>query len=741
MMRLPFRRMKWIRLLAGALASIGLVAPAMAQSNYTQSSVYLNNDSVAITTSYTDGFGREIQTRTELGGTKGLIVGSSVDLANRLTKVSVPFTVNTAGYYAGDAPAQACTQRGSETEAGNIAYASFSYKSGPSSRTDRVTSPGVPYSSNPHRTWYMGTLLNNTTDADIDLNGFASSGFVNGATDAAFDVLEATLNDNSAGRTAYYKTTHTLTITKGPNPGDYFQVVKDAFGFPIKTCAMNDIMAEYVYDGLGRTLKELPPHPTSPRMADPLNATEYTYNTLGELTYKKSPNAGEMRFGYDKAGRVWVAQDARQRAKSATTYTVFVYDIFGRIVAVGLNKTTAVFDDNNPTKAWPTTIAGIFPRVKLYFDTTTTLIAETGLTSAEVSAMGLTNTAGRLVADLSFDEGADAVVYNTDNEYWAHVVLRIYSYNANGQVDSAFIRTPKMVDFDKFEFTYDRIGNPLTETYRSPYTASAPLAVKNVNYDRFGRPVAVYGNNSYKLVEYKYDDYGRMTQKKYRNHRVNADVDVVNYSYNIMDWLKGISSSTLGAFSEVLTHADITEDANVKRIYDGGISSAAYAQKNESNGPVSESNKYLYDQVNRLVKVTSSNAAYNEAFGYGRDGRIAFNRKAGATSGNEYYYTPTGNHQVRTIAAPLNRSYIYDANGNRIWDSSKLMVTYYDWRNMAYKHKLYTLNSGQTVPSMSGLVKPEAIEAALVGKCTLRSEVKSIYDASAFRVAKLTYGR
>ena len=61
--------------------------------------------------------------------------------------------------------------------------------------------------------------------------------------------------------------------------------------------------------------------------------TRYRYNSRDQLTGQESPDAGESRFWYNKAGQLRMSQDARQAATDAYSYTK--YDRQGRVTETG----------------------------------------------------------------------------------------------------------------------------------------------------------------------------------------------------------------------------------------------------------------------------------------------------------------------------------------------------------------------------------------------------------------------
>ncbi len=77
--------------------------------------------------------------------------------------------------------------------------------------------------------------------------------------------------------------------------GNLVQSVTDSAGLKLTT--------KYIYDVNGNLLQAIPPGGTP-------YATSYTYDKMGRLTQKTSPDAGTVRYLYDKNGNLRLVQDA-----------------------------------------------------------------------------------------------------------------------------------------------------------------------------------------------------------------------------------------------------------------------------------------------------------------------------------------------------------------------------------------------------------------------------------------------
>ena len=66
---------------------------------------------------------------------------------------------------------------------------------------------------------------------------------------------------------------------------------------------------------------------------------KFEYNTLGEVTYSESPDAGGVDYFYDNLGRLVASQNAEQKAylpnDNQNHYSITKFDDLGRISEVG----------------------------------------------------------------------------------------------------------------------------------------------------------------------------------------------------------------------------------------------------------------------------------------------------------------------------------------------------------------------------------------------------------------------
>ena len=185
------------------------------------------------------------------------------------------------------------------------------------------------------------------------------------------------------------------------------------------------------------------------------------------------------------------------------------------------------------------------------------------------------------------------------------------------------------------------------------------------------------------LAEYTYDALGRQSTKK-------QGTDTSTYSYNIRNWLTGISSTK---FTQTLGYGSD---------YNGNISSINW----NANGS-SHSYTFTYDGVNRMLNATHGTGAYTEKVTlYDKNGNIKALQRYGNGLIDNLTYTYSGNQLTRVDDATGNAAgfsngasvaneYTYDNNGNLTKDSNKGITNIaYNCLNLPSK---VTFSDGSTI--------------------------------------------
>ena len=130
------------------------------------------------------------------------------------------------------------------------------------------------------------------------------------------------------------------------------------------------------------------------------------------------------------------------------------------------------------------------------------------------------------------------------------------------------------------------------------------------------------------LAEYTYGALGRQGTKK-------QGTNTSTYSYNIRNWLTGISS---GKFTQSLTYNNGSSG-----YYNGNISSMNWTADGTSHGYT-----FTYDGVNRMLNATHGTGAYTEKVtSYDKNGNILALQRYGNGLIDNLTYTYSGNQLTR----------------------------------------------------------------------------------------------
>ena len=303
--------------------------------------------------------------------------------------------------------------------------------------------------------------------------------------------------------------------------------------------------------------------------------------------------------------------------------------------------------------------------------------------------------------DASGVAGYDYTAYYYDDR---GRVIQTRSTNHLGGTDVEYVAYNFVGDPVKRQHVHTASGKATqTETYTYTYDHAGRLTVTKYKLN---------SNAEITLSSNTYDELGRLKTKSLHGSATNKQT----YSYNIRDWLTGISGSKL-------TQNLYYNTGNGTPQYGGNISSMTWKVGNEST---TRGYKFAYDGLNRLTSATygegisiSSNANRftEKVTGYDLNGNIKGLQRYGQTGASTYglidnlTYTLSGNQVTRvddaTTAAAYNNGsefkdavkqaseYAYDTNGNLTKDLNKNITgIQYNCLNLPSK---VTFGNGNTI--------------------------------------------
>jgi RHS repeat-associated protein len=320
----------------------------------------------------------------------------------------------------------------------------------------------------------------------------------------------------------------------------------------------------YYYDNAGNLVKTIPPEGVHPNFnsayldqvnnyrKNPQNyinneplppshtlATEYRYNTLGQVVSQRTPDAGMSRFYYDKLGRLVLSQNAKQATSNQYSYTI--YDQLGRIKEVGQKQITGMVNQSitqNQTLL-ENALNGNGVREQITFteyDFPYTPLCDLNPTSSVLCQQNLRNRVSHTyVKSLYTNSDWDAATF--------------YSYDIHGNVQTllqdykAGIMNDAQNRFKKIEYKYDLISGKVNEVAFQPGKTDA--FYHRYEYDAENRLLKVETSTDHLYWErdaaYKYYKHGPLS----RTVLGYLDVQGIDYAYTLQGWLKGVNSTSV----------------------------------------------------------------------------------------------------------------------------------------------------------------------------------------------------
>jgi YD repeat-containing protein len=714
-----------MKVVIGILFFISLTAAV--EPNFVKTTIYnvgkkSGTDVNLVTTDYSDGLGRPIQSKLKIDDTHDRTSCTFYDDVGRPDTVTKTFIdEKRPGSYLLGTFSEINSATGPLQSKYNDtkAYSYSKYSDDPLSRVIEQNGPGQKFINNAVKTWNFG--VSKETKTITTTNGPYSISFVDGFITLQINgtVFDDILNELSdyllSHNSAFTDPAYFLTVSKDAQ-GNYTQELKDLFGRTVATRAMNSsdvIIAQYSHDILGNLTAEVAPKPKDPidptKNINTIADSKYTYNTLGQIINKTTPDGGKFGYVYTLSGQL-DRDISYNEDGSISRIRRYRYDDLDRQTFTELKNDNDLSHDD-----WTMVLRN-------YYDNLDALNLDAikyNLPQWQISS--LENLKGRLVASIAVNKVNGITYYVSD----------LFSYDDEGRIGKKIKIVPGL-PLQEISYTYDLQGKVLTETTE----CGAQKIILEYQYDSEGRlEHVVHFNNSNKtLATYNYDELGRLDNK---NLAITSGREI-DYSYNIREWTTAISSPSGTAypnrFEEIIPDAQYLANGNIGRaIYKyAGITS-----------PAEYDLTYTYDQVNRLTGVTPAPASatnYSADYSYDVLGRF-MSKTEGTNTKTGYAYYPNTNRIQKTASG--NNKYYYDKHGNMVIDVNKKMAIEYDWRDMPVVFRFY--NEMPTSPPACEItvagdnqgtlsVNPKSyFETA--GK-TLLSQVVMLYDASGNRVLK-----
>jgi hypothetical protein len=695
--------------------------PAL-EPDYIRTTVYNvdGNGNNLVSTVYS-GLGREVQSKFKIENGKDRVVATFYDNLNRKRVVTKPFidTVFEGSYLPGGFDSinnfLKETYKRFDTLAGDpFAYSEIQYYQDQSGRVKVTGAPGVNNrigSGNENRSWFFSVSLDTLS---ISLhpgtitfqNGLIKNLSVNSGFDtvALLDSLYGYLLDDSSG---FSSCSHFLTIVMEPS-GSYSQKLDDELGRTIASWSdpdstmNNEILARTRYDFYGNPLEEIAPV----NLMDPLDTvlisnSKYLYNTLGQVIRRETPDGIIDTILYKSNGQIssissWTFAPDSTKLQYEITY--YAYDSFGR-----------------QTIVWKIRERELVARISNYYDNTDQLETLKDYYNIPSGILdNLKNINNRLVGTVANNYLGSKV----------YMVIDLFSYNDEGEVSKKFKIVPGL-PLQEINYNYDIHGKIINQTI----ICGRDTVIKQYSYDTYGRirKITHHNNGGKELVGYTYDSMGKTTVKTLDS------IHDIQYLYTIQDQIKKIQSSGPSGFSEDITYLPNGNIDTLKSYYNGGVTDSIF-------------NTYSYDNVNRLIAVSSNKSEYNSSYNYDQAGRFK-KKEEGSNILSDYTY----HHKTNRLrfAKDTIKDYVYDQRGNLIVDRFKNMVILYNGDNLPTQFRFYkSIPATVTTDARGTVVISDSTFSGNIYQYmdhvsntninySLISTVTMLYDASGNRVLKM----
>ncbi|BDD12887.1 hypothetical protein FUAX_53190 (plasmid) [Fulvitalea axinellae] len=301
--------------------------------------------------------------------------------------------------------------------------------------------------------------------------------------------------------------------------------------------------------------------------------TDYKYNSLNQLVWQRTPDAGETFFRYDSQGRMRISQNAQQRNDSKFSYTK--YDALGRVIESG-EANYASYTNGS----FELTQSNYGQFRKNFLDKPDFPASENGMELWYVTKTHYNDPAdsgdGTVIGDHNAQpvpEGQDAPSpfkqqqlrnrvswvehFNgklsgiADDDKEAIRAATFYSYDIHGNVKSLLKKIPGMDDAKRLDYEYDLISGNVNRVY---YQFGRPDAFTHrYEYDADNRIVEVYTSTSntgtqntdlgwYHEASYEYYPHGPLARVILEGDDAEKDLQRQEYYYTLQGWIKAVNT-------------------------------------------------------------------------------------------------------------------------------------------------------------------------------------------------------
>ena len=651
------------------------------------------NDKIE-TISYFDGLGRPVQSIAVRQGGKDafymdtdLITPVVYDAYGRQVKEYLPFAASTnTGRYDGNAVVNThnyyLNNYGSELDAiGSNPYSEKELESSPLNRILKQAAPGKSWklgSNNEVKFDYQTNITNEVRLFTVTLT------YANKTYTPILGV--STLNNGYYVAGELYK-----NITKDENwktidgVNKTTEEFKDKQGRVVLKRTYNATQKHdtyYVYDDFGNLTYVLPPlMEASTAIITTINSQlselgyQYRYDHRNRLVEKKIPGKDWEYIVYDKLDRPVLTQDGNLKLQNNWLFTK--YDVFGRVAYTGLmtlaiSRTTLQDEVNVTSSQWvtktsATTIAGTtvyysnsaYPVNNISELYTINYYDDYGFDNDGLTVPGTTAYGTTTAAVKGLPTGSKVRVLGTSN--W---ITSVTGYDQHKQAIWSASKNNYLGTTDIIESELQTMTAWLTKskTTHKKTGKTDIVTIDTFTYDHSGKLLThnqkINTHLDQTIAVNEYDALGQLVRKKVGGVTGGTTLQVVDYTYNIRGWLKGINDvNNLGStdlFGFKLNYNTVNYGATP--LYNGNIAETAWRTANTDKSL--KWYKYGYDNLNRITSGIDNTADTRYSLS-----SVVYDKNGNITNLSRRGHTNTG---ATTFGVMDNLSYTYQLNSNKL---------------------------------------------------------------------------
>ncbi len=278
----------------------------------------------------------------------------------------------------------------------------------------------------------------------------------------------------------------------------------------------------------------------------------YSYNSLGQLIFTKSPDEGEAAFKYRKDGQIRFSQNSKQKDPnedgnfSDAEFSYTNYDELGRPVESGVFKETSTIKFSTSD----TLVDNILKDITIDDDGLPNIhCTEQQFTQYDyindTQKAWLTTHAGAGYENPTFLSGNVARTFNDVSETY-------YSYDVYGRVKWIVQKNDGLNDAKTIDYEYDPLTSQVTKVYFEKDKSDQFIHIYSYDADTQQLVTVETSTNNSVFTEhaaYEYYKNGALKRTTLAKDAINTKgIQDIDYVYNLNGQLKGIN------------HPDLTKD-------------------------------------------------------------------------------------------------------------------------------------------------------------------------------------